>query len=150
MSRNPSEKDNKKVILSFPEPTTWTFLTYVEDGVDVIDEWYKAQTFEARMAFDKVLKANVKIKDHQHWTGYRHKLKGKKRKIFEIEFSADKRANRVLCIFDGVKRAVLLIGCYHKNNLWTPSGAPDIAAKRAEKVMNGTAKLNIRQIRNDL
>lgn len=136
-------------VIAFPSGPLWTFLSFVEDGVDVIEEWYEGVSFEARISFDKLLKQNAKVDNHLEWIGYRHKLKGKHRKVFELEFTADKRANRILCVFDGRKRTVMLCGCYHKDKIWHPPNALDIALQRAKRVENGTAKLNIRKIATD-
>jgi hypothetical protein len=128
----------------------WAFLSYVEDGIDVIESWYESQTLEAQLAFDKLLKQNIKIDNHLQWIGYRHKMKGNElKRVFELEFTADKRANRILCVFDGKKRMVMLCGCYHQNKIWTPAGSLETTARRAEKVLNGTAKLQFKKIEID-
>jgi metal-dependent hydrolase (beta-lactamase superfamily II) len=123
----------------------------VEDGVDVIESWYEIQTPEAQFAFDKLLKQNIKIENHLDWIGYRHKLTRDKRlkKVFELEFTADRRANRLMCMFDGQKRMVMLCGCYHKGNLWTPAGALETTARRAERVLNGNASFKEKEIEID-
>jgi hypothetical protein len=139
---------NKNVIPF--RPSEWTFLDYVEDGQDVIEEWYESQSLETQLAFDKLLKQNVKIKNHLEWIGRRHKMRGKgKTKIFELEFAAEDRANRILCVFDGVMRTVMLCGCYHKNKIWYPAGALEKAERRARTVADGTAKLKVKKIRTD-
>ena len=142
---------NKNVIL-FPSTEKWTFLDYVDcEEENVIEKWLESQSSQAKYAFNKLLKQNAKVRNHLEWGGYRHKLKGKEyRKIFELEFSSDGRANRIMCVFDGVKRVVLLCGCYHKDKNWTPSNALELTLKRSLRVENGTAKFAIRTIRYDL
>jgi phage-related protein len=143
---------NKKIVIDFPPGEKWAFFDFVEDsGENPVEDWLIAQTFGAKLSFQKLLKQNVRVDNHLEWGGYRHKMKGKaNRRIFELEFSADKRANRVLCCFDGPKRTVLLCGCFHKDGNWTPSNAVDLAAQRLKRVENGTAKLVRRKIRYDL
>jgi hypothetical protein len=144
--------EHNKNVIPFRKPDQgWIFFTYEEDGRDAIEDWYNSQSFEAQLAFDKLLKQIQKVRNHLDWVGYRHKLHGEKyRKLFELEFIADKRANRILCMFHGEKITVLLCGCYHKGKKWTPAGALDIAAKRAKKVQDGTAKINVKEIEDSI
>ncbi len=137
-------KNNNKVIL-LPR-RQWIFLTYVEDGTDVIEEWVESLSFEAQIAFEKMLKGIYKIHNHLEWLSYRHKLKGRFKKIWELEVPATRLASRILCVFNGEKRAVMLCGCFHKGSAWTPSNALEVALERAQRVENGTAKLRIKKI----
>lgn len=143
---------NNKNVIDFPPGEKWLFFDFVEnDETNAIEDWLSVQSFGAKLSFQKLLKQTVRVENHLEWGSYRHKMKGKRnRKIFELEFSSDGRANRILCCFDGPKRAILLCGCYHKNSNWTPSNAVELAADRQQRVENGTAKLTRRKIRYDL
>jgi hypothetical protein len=80
-------------------------------------------------------------------------LKGTKKgyKIWELQFFADDKQHRILGMFGDVrKRAVILIGCYHKGGNYTPTDALDTAWKRARDVKEGRARFHERQIRHDL
>jgi phage-related protein len=134
---------NKKVIQS-QQPTTWTFVDCVCGGTNPIQDWYENDlSEEAQDLFDALLKNISKTEQHTNWTGFRRFLKGEqvqKQRIWELEFRADKRQYRVLCKF-GTKRKeiILLMGCYHKQSVYTPADAIDQATKRAKKLSEGEA-----------
>lgn len=142
---------HKKNVIPFPSKN-WKFFDFIEDKVNVIQQWYDGETEDAQNAFDKLLKQNIKIELPLRWLGYRHKLtKDKKnlvmKKVFELEFKTpDNRANRVMCVFNGEKRMVMLCGCYHKSNVWTPAGALEAAERRAKLVLEGKAVIREREI----
>jgi hypothetical protein len=141
------EHHNKMILLPHQH---WIFFTYIEDGTDVIEEWVESLSFEAQIAFEKMLKGIYKVENHLEWLSYRHKLKGRFRKIWELDVPATNLASRVLCVFNGEKRAVMLCGCFHKGSAWTPSNALEVALGRAHRVENGTAKLNIKKIESHI
>jgi hypothetical protein len=138
-------KNHNKVILLLPRQ--WIFFTYVENGTDVIEEWVESLSFDAQIAFEKMLKGIYRVENHLEWLPYRHKLKGRRfKKIWELDVPATKLASRILCVFNGEKRAVMLCGCFHKGSAWTPPNALEMALERAQRVENGTAKLRVKKI----
>lgn len=142
---------HKKNVIHF-RSAGWKFFDLIEGGVNVIQQWYDAETEDAQFAFDKLLKQNIKIQQPLEWLGYRHKLKKDKKnlvmkKVFELEFSTpDNRANRMMCVFDGERRMVMLCGCYHKGNVWTPAGSLEATERRAKLVLEGKAIVRERKI----
>lgn len=148
-----AKKDKNKVILSFPEPSSWSFPSYVtESGRDVAVEWDAGQTFEAELAFTAMVKDSMKISDHRNWSAWRHPMTGKAGKagVVELGFKVGKFPYRALCIFNGKKCIVLLCVAYHKGSVWTPADAVETARKRAEEVSAKKAKLNVISIEDSI
>jgi hypothetical protein len=144
---------NKKVIPFNSGDHCWTFLSVVTDsGRDVAVDWDIDRSFEALLAFGNFVKNDRKIKNPFEWTSWHHKMNGKPGKagVIELRFTADKRQYRVLSVFNGSMRLVVLCICYHKGNVWSPKDAENIATERAKAVESGKAKLNVIEIGNYL
>ena len=143
---------NKKVI-EFPYGIgKWEFEDFVFlDDSNPIENWYQCEiSDEARLKFDGLLKDASKTDNPVHWIGFRRYMKGKLRRerIWELGFRADQRQYRILGKFSSErKHAILLIGCYHKNQVYNPTDALETAYKRSRALANGNAKLNGRKIK---
>jgi phage-related protein len=147
---------NHKKVIPFPGPTPparWSFFDYVEGGDNQIESWYQNLSEEARDAFDALLKNTCKIELPIHWTGFKY-LKGmpKEERIWQLDFIADKRQYRALGIFGRVrKQAVVILGCYHKGDVYTPQNALETARKRARALREGRADdPSERKIKSDI
>ena len=144
---------NHKNVIPFPLPAYWSFFDYVEDGANRIEEWYQQQlSQDGRDAFETVLKNTRKIQDHLHWGGFKY-LKGrpKEERLWQLDFWADKRQYRLLGVFGEVrKQAVLILGCYHKGDVYTPKEALETACKRAKALREKRAKTSERKIRDNI
>jgi phage-related protein len=132
-------------------PNIWSFFDYVEGGQNPIEEWYRELSEDAKYAFDSLLKNTHKIESHLHWSGFKY-LKGKQKdeRIWQLDFIADKKQFRLLGVFGEVrKQAVLILGCFHKGDVYTPQNALDTACKRAKSLRERRANVLKRQIRTD-
>ena len=130
---------NKKVI-EFDFPGVWSFWDFqYPNNTDPVEDWYQELSEEAQFHFDGLLKDIHKTANPIHWVGFRRFLKGKSQqeRIWELEFKADKRQYRVLgCFGNARKQAILLVGCYHKQRVYTPPDALDLAYKRRKAGVN--------------
>ena len=150
-SRENSLQNHTKVI-PFPVSAYWSFFDYVEGGVNRIDEWYQQLSLEGRDTFDTLLKNTRKIESHLQWGGFKY-LQGKPKaeRIWQLDFRADKRQYRLLGVFGSIrKQAVLILGCYHKGDVYTPKEALNTACKRAKELREGRATIHERKINHDL
>jgi len=142
-----------KKVITFPCPS-WTFSDYVEaNGNDPIQDWYNSLSEEAQNLFNSLLKSNQKVELPINWVGFKRYMKGslKKWRVWELEFHADKKQYRILGIFgEQRKQAILLVGCYHKQRIYYPADALDLAARRARALREGRASLRERKIRADI
>lgn len=145
MSRRKSLTHNKEVIRW---TGAWTFWDYVSpSGNNMIEGWrLQDLSDDGRLIFDKLLKNIRRTENHLNWLGFRRFIKLHKDKVWELEFSSDGRAYRVLGDFAGEKQAVLLIGCYHKGRNYTPADAINQAFERKRLLKNGTASHDERKI----
>lgn len=145
----------KKVIYLVEPPTEWSYYDYVHlNNTNPIQEWYDDLPEDIQDIFDGLLKINQKTKQPLQWIGFRKYLKGgdlKKYGVWELEFKGeDTLAHRLMGIFDGAKRAIFLVGCYHKGNNYTPSNALDTAADRAAKYHQKRALIRERKIQTNI
>jgi hypothetical protein len=143
---------NHTKVISFPESLTWSFSDYVEGGINRIENWYKELSQEGKDNFDALLKNTHKIANHLNWGGFKY-LKGepKKERIWQLDFIAEKRQYRLLGVFGATrKQAVLIMGCYHKGDSYTPAEALDTACKRAKALREKRATTHGRAIKYDL
>lgn len=143
---------NHKKVISFPGPPLWTFFDYVANGHNFIEEWYqKDLSEEGKFAFDSLLKNHQKIESCLNWTGFKY-LQGKLKEegIWQLDFRADKRQYRLLGVFGNLRKsAVLILGCYHKGENYTPREALETAVKRAKALGEGSATINERKIKTN-
>lgn len=132
----------------------WEFSDFIyANGVNPIEEWRSELSENARFTFDKILKDCRKTELHTDWVAFKRFLKGKCKKhhIWELEFRSDKQQHRVLCIFDpdARKRVVLLVGCYHKQSVYTPKNALTEACNRAAMFKQGEGDRRERKVAID-
>lgn len=142
---------NKKVIiLKPPPPKTWGFFDFVYlSGGTPIEDWYNGLSEHGQDLIDGLLKANHKIENPINWMGFRKYLKGEPKGIWELGFYADDRQYRLLGIFSGEKKAVFLMGCYHKGGNYTPFDAMYMALKRKNLFTRGECTLHERPVKFD-
>lgn len=144
---------NHKKVIPFPVARHWLFFDYVEGANNPIEKWYQEElSDEGRLVFEELLKNTQKIESHLQWGGFKY-LKGEPRKerIWQLDFIADKKQYRLLGVFGEVrKQAVVLIGCYHKGDIYTPRKALETACKRAKALRERRATTFERKVKVDL
>jgi len=134
----------------------WRFFdVQYPDGSNPIEGWYQNLSEEARDAFNKLLKNHRKTENPQEWIGFKRFLKGKqlqKERIWEWWFVADGRQYRVFGKFwqGERKQAILLAGCYHKGEIYTPSNVFESACKRSRDLSEGRAQPSEREVKEDI
>ena len=145
----------KKVILSTQSPSTWRYWDFVSaNGSNPIQTWYDDLPEDIQDIFDTMLKNNQKTERPDQWIGFRKKLHGgdlKRLGVWQLELKGeDRRAHRLLGVFDGPKTAVFLIGYYHKGDNYTPPGALETAAKRARFLAQNRATRHERTVKTNI
>ena len=142
---------NHKKVICFPSPPLWSFFDYVADGRNLIEEWFQELSEEAQFTFNSVLKNQQKVESVLNWTGFKYlKGKPKEERIWQLDFIADKRQYRLLGVFGELrKNAVLILGCYHKGDNYTPQDALEMARKRAKALREKRAQTSERKIKFD-
>ena len=143
---------NHTNLILFPSSPFWSFFDYVANGHNLIEEWYLNDlSEEAQFTFDALLKNQRKVESVLNWAGFKYlKGKPKEERIWQLDFIADRRQYRLLGVFGvGRKNAVLILGCYHKGDNYTPRDALEMARKRAKAIREGKAELHERKIKSD-
>jgi len=142
---------NHTKVIPFSSFTSWRFFDYVEGNQNPIEDWYKGLSEEGKFAFDFLLKNTQKTESHLHWGGFKYlRGKPKEERLWQLDFIADKRQYRLLGVFGDLrKQAVLILGCYHKGDVYTPQSSLETACKRAKLLREGKADTRERKIRTD-
>ena len=145
---------NNKKVIPFPQSGFWTFYDWVDgDGSNPIEDWVKDLSPEARDKMNSLLKNDRKTRLVKDWLSFRHKMTKTKKLanegICELGFTADKREHRLLVKFDGKLQVVIICGCYHKGDQWTPRGALNTTLERARALSQGKARRHERKIEED-
>lgn len=137
------------IVLRKPDAQLWRFFDFTyANGNKPIDDWHETLSDYGQQVLNNLLKNNSKTELPIHWMGVKF-LKGDMAGIWEIRFQ-DGVQQRLLGIFDGAKRAVFLIGCYHKGGNYTPNDALETGRKRKDLWESGDCiKTNERQITTD-
>jgi hypothetical protein len=133
-------------VIPFPS-SVWSFYDYGNE----IEDWYRSLSENGREILESMLKTNSKAPVPAHWIGSKM-LQGRYKQdgIWEWYFMDDRCQQRLMGIFgEDRKTAIFLIGCSHKQRVYTPPDCLDTAAKRAREVRNGTARLRRREVRED-
>ena len=148
---------NHKKVIPFPRVAPlvkgglWRFFDYRENSHNVIEPWYRGLSEGGQDIFENILKQNGKTPVPIHW-GCCKPLQGKYKQegIWEWRFFADDRQQRLLGIFGNNRReAIFLIGCSHKDDVYTPPGCLDTALDRAKEVRKG-AQVDERTVEENL
>jgi hypothetical protein len=143
---------NHKKVICLPSPPLWTFFDFVANGQNLVEEWYQKElSEEGKFAFDALLKNHQKIESCLNWVGFKY-LQGKLKEegIWQLDFRADNRQYRLLGAFGNLRKtAVLILGCYHKGDNYTPRDALGTAVKRAKAWREGRATISERKIKSD-
>jgi hypothetical protein len=144
--------DNKKVIVLMAQVAPWTLWDYVSPAPakrNAVADWYrKTLSIQAKADFEALLRGLAKTDSPDKWPGWKGYMHGKQIGLWHIGFKADKRQYRVIGMMapEGRKRALLLIGYYHKQGRYVPDGALDTAVQRKKKLENGEASLDERKV----
>jgi hypothetical protein len=143
---------NHKNVISFPEPANWSFFDYGDGGTNRIEPWYQELSDEGKDTFDKLLRNTCKISNHLQWGGFKYlKGKPKEERIWQLDFKADKKQYRLLGVFGDLrKQAVIILGCYHKGDAYTPNDAMETACKRAKTLREKRATIHERKIKENI
>ena len=141
-----------KKVIQFPASPVWTFWDFVYlNGSNPIEDWYEGLSEEGQYMFDALIKSMQQTVSHLNWGGFRAFLKGaaKGTGIWEMGFSADGKQYRVFSVFGERRQVILLVGCFHKQRVYTPANAIETAIMRSKLLAEGGAKTNGRPIRED-
>lgn len=127
-----------------PPSKVWSFFDFgYLSGGRPIESWCENEISDrARFSFDGLVKNNEKIANHVDWSGLEKHMRGelKGRGVWQWRISGE-LAYRMLGAFWGQKKAVFLIGYYHKGDAYTPPNALATALERKTLLDRGECKL---------
>jgi hypothetical protein len=121
------------------------------NSTNPIEDWYESQISDrARLSFDALLKTNQKTQSHAHWGCVDKQMQGelKGHQVWQWRIPGE-LPYRILGIFGGEKRAIFLMGYYHKGGIYTPPDAITTTLKRKKLYDRGECKLSERKIKDD-
>jgi hypothetical protein len=114
-------------------------------GRNVIADWYAGLQTQEQSDFKALMR--ILAKTHQ-WHGGAYKPLGKQYLgLGELRFYSEKKAYRVIGYF-GPSRGqfTMLIGCFHKQRVYTPASALDTALRRKRFLERGEGSVHERKI----
>ena len=133
-------------------PAVWKYWDCGTPTSNPIRNWHDRLSLEAKDKLNALLKDNAKIENTRNWGGFKH-MQGalKEQKIWQLSISDSGGQVRLLGI-TGSKRkhAIFLIGCFHKEKVYTPPSALETAVTKAKAFKNGMVQLYDRQSQTDL
>ena len=122
----------------------WQFFDFTyKTNSNAVENWYCKQDEETQDMFTQTVDSCRDITNHLDWPHFRP-LRGEPQKslgIWEIGFCSLRREYRILGIFNGKKRAVLLGACFHKQRIYSPPEAIPTACDKAKLLGSGGGKL---------
>jgi hypothetical protein len=140
------------IILPSASPSPlWSFFDFGYSAEsNPIEGWYQRQLSDrGRLTLDALLKDNQKIANPHDWQMSKKHMQGilKGHQVWQWTIRAE-IAYRLLGIFGtGVKRAIFLIGYYHKGDIYTPTDALQTALKRKKLYEKGACVLYERPVK---
>ena len=139
------------IILPSP-PALWTFYDFgYLGGRTPIFDWYENEISDrARLSFDALVKNNQKIPNQLEWSSVDKQMQGilKGHQVWQWRIPGELQY-RMLGVFHGLKKAVFLMGCYHKGRKYTPTDALGTTLERKKLLEKGDCKLHERPIKLD-
>ena len=126
----------------------WQFMDFLLNANrNAIKDWYDGLSVQARADFDTLISQLEtqrlwQMPDYRVLTGNK-KLKG----LGEIRFTTENTQHRVIGYF-GPEAAQfsLLLGCTHKQRVYSPASALDTAAKRKRLIESGKGNISKHEI----
>jgi hypothetical protein len=126
----------------------WRFMDYhSEAGNNMIQEWYSRRDPDVRADFDTTL-SNLSIASASEWRDMKEfKHLGRGEGLCEIRFTTANVQHRVLGFFGpGEHTFSLYVGATHKQKIYKPPNAFDLAVKHRNSVKNGKGSLRERPL----
>jgi len=144
--------NHKKVIIFQGLPLLWSFWDFVYlSGKNPIEDWYNNEISDrARFSFDALLKLHQNIQNYLEWPGAEKQMRGmlKGHQVWQWRIAGELQY-RMLGAFHGSKRAVFLMGYYHKGDNYTPPDTLETALKRKKLLDRGECELAERKIKTN-
>jgi hypothetical protein len=125
---------------------SWQFKDYISpQGRNVIDDWYKRLLRQEQSDFMALIRILAKTRE---WKDPAFKqLKGKYQGMGELRFTSERKAHRVIgVVWPRPRQFTMLIGCFHKQRVYTPANALDTAFQRKGFLERGKGSVRDRKI----
>jgi hypothetical protein len=125
----------------------WRFMDYYsEAGNNMIQEWYKRRDPDVRADFDTTLK-NLSIAPAPEWRDMKEFKHLGREGLCEVRFTTANVQYRVAGFFGPGERTFSLYVCAtHKQKVYNPPNALDLAIKHRNGVKNGKGTLRERPL----
>jgi phage-related protein len=124
----------------------WQFMDYISpQGRNVIEDWYKGLLAQEQSDFRALIRILAKTQQWQEPAFKR--LRGKYQGMGEIRFTSERKAHRVIgFVWPKPRQFTMLIGCFHKQRVYTPTNALDTALQRKKFLEQGQGSIHERKI----
>jgi hypothetical protein len=124
----------------------WKFMDYISpQGRNVIADWYTGLLAQEQSDFQALMR--ILAKTRQWHRGAFKLLGGQYRGLGELRFDSERKAHRVIgCFGPALGQFTMLIGCFHKQRVYTPANALDTALRRKRFLERGEGSVHERKI----
>jgi Phage derived protein Gp49-like (DUF891) len=114
-------------------------------GRNVIADWYTGLLAQEQSDFQALMRILAKTRQ---WHRGAFKLLGRQyRGLGELRFDSERKAHRVIgCFGPALGQFTMLIGCFHKQRVYTPANALDTALRRKRFLERGEGSVHERKI----
>jgi hypothetical protein len=124
----------------------WKFMDYISpQGRNVIADWYAGLQTQEQSDFKALMRILAKTRQ---WHSGAYKPLGKQYPgLGELRFYSQRKAHRVIGYFGpGRGQFTMLIGCFHKQKVYTPANALGTALQRKSFLERGEGSVHERKI----
>jgi|SRR6266850_2921146 len=124
----------------------WQFMDYISpQGRNVIDDWYKRLLRQEQSDFRALIRILAKTRQWKYPA--LKQLKGKYQGMDELRFTSERKEHRVIgLVWPNPQQFTMLIGCFHKQRVYTPANALDTALQRKRFLERGEGSIRDRKI----
>jgi phage-related protein len=125
---------------------SWQFMDYISpQGRNMIADWYARLLKQAQSDFMTLIRILAKTRQWKD-PAFKH-LKSKYQGMGEIRFTSERKEHRVIGFrWPGPQQFTMLIGCFHKQRVYTPANALDTALQRKRFLEQGEGSVHDRKI----
>jgi phage-related protein len=125
---------------------SWQFMDYISpQGRNMIADWHARLLRQEQSDFIALIRILAKTRQ---WKDPAFKqLKGKYQGMDELRFTSERKAHRVIgFVWPSSQQFTMLIGCFHKQRVYTPANALDTALQRRKFLEQGKGSVRERKI----
>jgi hypothetical protein len=124
----------------------WQFMDYISpQGRNLIADWYARLLRQEQSDFMVLIRI---LANTRQWPRGAYRPLGKQYSgLGELRFTSERKEHRVIgCFGPAAGQFTMLVGCFHKQRVYTPANALDTAIQRRRFLERGEGSVRERKI----